>query len=74
MDMVSASLSFEWSSAILIPDEYRRKAEECVRLAAKATDPGVQSAYEDAALAYRHLAAEVERWNERMHGASKEER
>jgi hypothetical protein len=37
-----------------------------VRLAAQATDPGVQSAYEEVARSYRHLAAEVEMWEEHI--------
>ena len=54
---------------MLNPDEYRRKADECVRLAAQATDPKVRSNYEEVARSYRHLAAEVEMWRkERMHG------
>jgi hypothetical protein len=54
--------------AVLNPDEYRRKADECVRLAAQAVDPNVQSAYEEVARSYRQLAAEVEMWQERMDG------
>ena len=54
---------------MLTPDEYRRKADECVRLAAQATDPKVLSAFEEVARSYRHLAAEVEMWQERMGGA-----
>ena len=50
---------------MLTPDKYRRKADECMRLAAQATDPKVQSAYEEVAECYRHLAAEVEIWQER---------
>jgi hypothetical protein len=53
--------------AVLNPDEYRLKADECVRLAAQATDPNVQAAYEEVARSYRHLAAEVEMWQVRMH-------
>jgi hypothetical protein len=61
-----ATFSTEWSRTILSPEEYRLKAEECMRKAAKATDPSVQSSYEDAARCYRHLAAEVEMWDERL--------
>jgi hypothetical protein len=49
---------------VLSPDEYRRKAEDCVRLAAQATDPNMRSAYEEVARSYRDLAAEVETWQE----------
>jgi hypothetical protein len=50
------------------PDEYRRKADECVRRAVQATDPSVQSAYEEVARSYRHLAAHIEMWEEHDHG------
>ena len=54
---------------MLNPGEYRRKAEQCVRLAAQTSDPKVRSDYEEVARSYRHLAAEVEMWRkERMHG------
>jgi hypothetical protein len=53
---------------VLSPAEYRRKADECVRLAAQATEPSVRSAYEEVARAFRHLAAEVEMWDERARG------
>jgi hypothetical protein len=55
------------------PDEYRRKAKDCLRLAAQATDPKVQSAYVDAARSYRHLAAEIELWEESKHHPVKDE-
>jgi hypothetical protein len=50
------------------PDEYRRRADKCVRRAAQANDPSVQSAYEEVARSYRHLAAEIEMWEERKNG------
>ena len=49
---------------MLSPAEYRRKADECVRLGAQATDPKVRSNYQGAARSYRHLAAEVEMWTQ----------
>jgi hypothetical protein len=47
---------------MLNPEEYRRKADECVRLAAQASDSKVRSDYEEVARSYRQLAAEVEIW------------
>jgi hypothetical protein len=44
-----------------------------VRLAAQATDPKVQSDYEQVARSYRQLAAEIEMWQERNALASKKE-
>ena len=59
---------------MLNPAEYRRKADECIRAAAQATDPKVRSEYEKVARSYRHLAAEVEMWQQRMHGGAGKER
>jgi hypothetical protein len=53
------------------PDDYRRKADECVRRAAQAADPSVRSAYEEVAQSYRRLAAEIEIWEDRKFGGPK---
>lgn len=47
---------------MLDPVVYRRKADECVRLAAQAADSKVRSSYEEVARTYRQLAADVEMW------------
>jgi hypothetical protein len=43
-------------------EEYRRKAEECDALAAKATDPDAKRLLTQIAADWRSMAKQVEKW------------
>jgi hypothetical protein len=57
-----------WETKMPDSDAYRKRAEECLEQAAKATDPDIKRRYEEMARGWLVLVGNEERQQQRFNG------